>query len=243
MTDVKGRGNGHVFAILENMDWDMHRWETEFAFDSLADYLDIIENQFESVRKLERNRIPQNPPAGLSEEELAEWQSEIQFFEDRYERDFPSKIRYSFVVLLYIVLETRLKAVCDEISKRRSLELRESDLKGAAIERAKAFLEKVAKLPSGDRMVWQRVRDFQKVRDCVVHTNGQIERSRDKERLNKLCRENLGLSSEAGSLMIERHYCTKMLEITKRYFGHLFDSAGFGKQHSFEAPRSPILDL
>jgi hypothetical protein len=211
------------------IDWDMHRWETEFAFDSLAEYLDIIEDQFENVRKLERNRIPQYQTSGLSEEGFAEMQAEIQFFEDRYERDFPSKIRYSFVVLLYIVLETRLKAVCDEISKRRSLEKKESDMKGAAFERAKAFLKKVAKLPSGDQMVWQWLIDFQKVRDCIVHTNGRIEGSRDKERLNHLCNENVGLSSEAGALIIERRYCTKTLEMTKSYFGHLFNSAGFGK--------------
>ena len=211
------------------IDWDMHRWETEFAFDSLVDYLDIIEDQFESVRKLERNRIPRDPPAGLSEEEFAEWQSEIQFFEDRYERDFPSKIRYSFVVLLYIVFETRLRAACDEISKRRSLEKKENDLRGATLEHAKAFLKKVAKLPCADQMVWQWLIDFQKVRDCIVHTNGRVEKSKDKDRLNHLCNENVGLSSEAGSLMIERHYCTKTLEMTKSYFGHLFDSADFGK--------------
>lgn len=211
------------------IDWDMHRWETEFAFDSLAAYLDIIEDQFENVRKLEQNRIPQNKTVGLSEEEFSERQSEIQFFENRYERDFPSKIRYSFVVLLYIVLETRLRAACDEISKRRSLELRESDLKGAAIERARYFLKKVAKLPSGDQMVGQWLSDFQKVRDCIVHTNGKIEKSNDEKRLNELCNKSLGLSSDAGSLMIERHYCTKTLEMTKSYFGHLFDSAGFGK--------------
>jgi hypothetical protein len=207
----------------------MHRWETEFAFDSLADYLDIIEGQFESVRKLESNRIQQNPPAGLSEEEFAEYQSEIQFFEDRYERDFPSKIRYSFVVLLYIVLETRLRAVCDEISKRINLDLRERDLKGAIMERAKAFLKKVAKLPNGDPMVWQWMSDFQKVRDCIVHTNGRIEESKDKARIGKICNETEGLSSGAGLLMIERHYCIKTLEMTKSYFKHIFDSAGFGK--------------
>jgi hypothetical protein len=211
------------------LDWDIHKWETEFAFDSLAEYLDMIEGQYKNVRELEGNRISKNPPAGLSEEEYAEWQSEVQFLEARYEKDFPSKIRYSFVILLYIVFETRLRAACDEISKRRSLELRESDLKGASIERAKAFLKKVAKLPSGDQMIWQWLSDFQKVRDCIVHTNGRIEESRDKDRLNHLCNENVGLSSEAGSLMIERHYCTKMLEIAKSYFRHLFDSAGFGK--------------
>lgn len=211
------------------INWDMHRWETEFAFDNLADYLDIIEGQFESFRDMERNKIPRNPPTGLSEEQLADWHSEINLFEEQYDRDFPSKIRYSFLILLYIILETRLRAACDEISNRRSLEKKESDIRSAALERAKVFLKKVAKLPSGDQIVWEWLMDFQKVRNCIVHSNGQIEGSRDKDILNHLCNENVGLSSEAGALMIERRYCTVTLEMTKRYFGHLFDSAGFGK--------------
>jgi len=209
--------------------WDLHRWNTESAFDNLADYLEIIEDQFESFRESGRKQISNTPPAGLSEEEYAEWQSENQFFEDRYDLDFPSKIRYSFVIMLHIIIENHLRAACNEISKRRSFEIRESDLRGTAIERAKTFLGKIAKLQIGDQTIWQWLNDFQKVRDCIVHANGQIELSRDKEYLNKLCSKDIGLSNNIGSLMIKRYYCTQTLEMAKSYFGHLFDSASFGK--------------
>ena len=135
--------------------WDIYRWDTELAFDNLKDYLEMVEGQHGVVRVLEQKKIPQQPPPGLSEEEFAEWQSEIQFFEERYERDFPSKIRYSFLVLLYIVVETHLRAACDEVAKRRNLEIREKDLKGDAIERAKVFLDRAAKTPITGQKAWQ----------------------------------------------------------------------------------------
>lgn len=33
------------------INWDIHRCETDFAFDNLKDYLEIVEKQFEAVRK------------------------------------------------------------------------------------------------------------------------------------------------------------------------------------------------
>lgn len=210
------------------INWDIHRWDTEFAFSNLGDYLELIEGQFDGLREKEQKQIPQNPPAGLSDEKFAEWQSDIMFFEQRYYHDFPSIIRYSFVVQLHILLETRLKASCDEISKRRDLELKESDFKGSPIERVSTFLEKVIKLPVKEHITWKWLKDLQKVRDCIVHANGQIEMSRDKKYLNELCNKRIGLSVEAGTLMIERNYCEKSLEMINSFFQNLFDSAGFG---------------
>lgn len=211
------------------INWDMYRWETEFAFDNLADYLNIIEGQFASFRELERNKISRNPPTGLSEEQLADWQAEIQLFEEQYDRDFPSNIRYSFLILLYIVFETRLKAICDEISKRKGLDLREKEHRDTALERADTFFQKIAKLPKPEPTLWKWLDDFQKVRNCIVHANGKLELSKDVARLKALCNAAMGLSSCADLLVIERCYCEKTLEVTKSYFKHLFDSAGFGK--------------
>ena len=45
--------------------WDIHRWDTEFAFDNLKDYLEMVEGQYDVVRALEQNKIPQKPPHGL----------------------------------------------------------------------------------------------------------------------------------------------------------------------------------
>lgn len=110
--------------------WDMHRWETEHDLDNYRDYMVMSEDQFNKVCKAEEARILRGFP---SEEEL---QVEHYLFEERFKKDFPSKIRYSFVVLLQIIFEMRLKAACDEISKRKGLLLKESELKGASIERA-----------------------------------------------------------------------------------------------------------
>jgi len=122
------------------INWDMHRWETEFAFSNLKDYLEMIESQFEIAREKERTRTNSNPPSRVSEDDFSEWQAEIQFFEERYDRDFPSKIRYSFVVLLHIELENRLRSACDEISRRNNIVIREKDLKGSPHRTSKNIL-------------------------------------------------------------------------------------------------------
>lgn len=214
------------------INWDVHRWETDFAFSSLKDYLEMVEKQFETVREIERARTNLTPPPGLTEEEYQEWcseyQAEVLSFEERYERDFPSKIRYSFIVILHIVLEDRLRATCNEIHNRRDLPIKEKDLKGAPLERVSTFLKKIAAIDYNNQSVWQKLKDLQMIRDCIVHTNGKIEESRDKNRLYDLCKKEIGISSEDGSLVVDNSYCTRTLEAIAAYFSGLLDCAGFG---------------
>jgi len=207
---------------------DFHRFETEFAFYNIQDYFDMIEGQLDAVRKLEEKKIPQNPPPGLSEEEYADWQSEISWFEERYERDFPSKVRYSFLVLLYIIVETRLRDTCNEITKRKNLVFEESDFRGSAIERVKIFLNKAVKIPACRQETWQGLKDFQKIRDCIVHTNGQIEKSKKPKRIKELCTKDIGLLDDAGTLIVKREYCTKALKIAQEFFDQMLQAAEFG---------------
>lgn len=213
------------------INWDVHRWETNFAFDNLKDYLELVESQFETVRELERNRTNFAPPPGMSECEYLEWyddyKAEVMFFEDRYERDFPSKIRYSFIVLLHIVLEERLSATCKEIVKRKGLAVAEKYSKGAALERAKTFLIEVAAI-NFDKQGWQELKDFQMIRNCIVHTNGRIEESRDKKRISDLCKRGKGISDTDGFLRIEKTFCDRTLQSMSVFFKNLLDSTGFG---------------
>ena len=124
------------------------------------------------------------------------------------------------------MLEDRLHSVCDEISERKNLQLKQKDLKGSPIDRAKVFLNKVASIPQ-NQQVWQRLKDFQMIRDCIVHTNGYIEASTDKARIKELCKKGFGVSDVGGFLVLEKDYCIKTLEAIKTYFDHIFDSAGF----------------
>lgn len=214
------------------INWDVHRWETDFAFSSLKDYLKMAESQFEAVRDMERARTDLTTPAGLSEDDYHEWHSDYQaqvlFFEERYERDFPSKIRYSFIVLLHIVLEERLRATCNEIQKRRNLTISEKDLRGAQFERVKTFLKKIAEINYDNQTGWQELKDLQMIRDCIVHTNGRIEESRDKKHIYDLCKKQIGISDAEGSLVVDKAYCLCALEAISALFNDLLNSAGFG---------------
>ena len=61
-----------------------------------------------------------------------------------------------------------------------------------------------------------------------MHVNGRIELSRDKKRINELCNKDLGLSIDAGTLVIKQEYCTKTLKIARNFFDQLFIATGFG---------------
>lgn len=124
------------------------------------------------------------------------------------------------------MLEDRLLAACDEISERTCLTQKLKDLKGRPIDRAKEFLDKIAMIPQ-NQQAWQQLKDSQMIRNCIVHTNGYIEASKDKKHINELCKKGLGVSNVGGFLIVEKDYCIRALEAITIYFDHVFDSAGF----------------
>lgn len=214
------------------INFDVHRWETNFAFDKLRDYFEAVERQFEAVREEERARTDLTPPPGLSEDDYQEWysehQAEVQFIEERYELDFPSKMRFSFIILLHIMLEDRLRATCNEIQRRKALTITEKDLRGAPFERVKNFLKKIAGINFENQKGWQELKDLQMIRDCIVHTNGRIAESRDKNRIYDLCKKQIGISDVEGYLSVEKTFCLKSVVEVSSFFNDLLNTSGFG---------------
>jgi hypothetical protein len=211
---------------MAKIQWDMHRWETCYELENLGEYLRLMEEQFSKVKEAAKNTLP-NRPSGLSEEEYSDWQSEINFYEERFEKFFPSKLRYSFITLLQIVFEVKLKSACDEIARRKKFNIKEKDFRGASIERAEIFITKVLKINPPKQNTF--LKDLQKIRDCIVHCNGNINLSRDKTHLNNLTINQSGISKgESGSIVIEREYCEFIFEKCFEYFYDLFESTDFG---------------
>ena len=92
---------------------------------------------------------------------------------------------YSFVVLLYVHVESKLSELCDTIRKARFLPIGSTDLRGSVLERTKRYLFRFASFQQGSAD-WNAIDELTKVRDCIVHTNGNVRFSRDGEYLRRL---------------------------------------------------------
>lgn len=137
-----------------------------------------------------------------------------------FERNFPKILRRSLFVSLYAVLESILNNECSSRRKPEIL-LALSDIRGDGIERAKIYLEKVLKMNFPSRSVeWQEIRNFSKLRNCLVHNSGNLSGLRnrdDAEALKRYVLSRLQLQIEVDEILLERGFCYEALNIIGRF--------------------------
>jgi hypothetical protein len=180
----------------------------------------IQEHEQSSIERFRDRDLPNTLP----------YESMMEEYDWVYERFFPRSLRYSFIVLLYLVIEHQLNQLCDEIKKRRNLPIRSNEMSGDALKRSKVYLEKVAGISIKN---WGTLEDLSKVRNCIVHALGKVELSKDDKYLRLLIKKNIGLSisdeesQEQGFLIISAEYCEAAVQIAEQFFDEIFDAADF----------------
>jgi hypothetical protein len=212
------------------------RSETESILHSLAEYQAVMETQLDTVQTNEQKRV--RDWLRSIEFESDDWDVESSIARDEYEWTynimFPKSLRYSFLVLLFLVLERQLIGLCDDIKDRQKLPIRANDLKGDTILRCKIYLQKLAGISRVDDQLWVKVEDLSKVRNCIVHALGKIELSNDQRRLQELATNGHGISisghesPEEGLLIITSEYCQQAINDVLEFFTAIFEAAGYG---------------
>jgi hypothetical protein len=235
---------------------EMFRYVVMSSFEDLAEFRDMVEAQMQEAKQLDRDRIITQfklfTPANRDEEEqiFAEQNTELEILDRKFAATYPRICRYSFLTMLFMHVETNLKAVCGEIAKRRKLDNRFG--KGNAkefLKKAQEFLTREAGLTSGSGIAWDQVNNLRIIRNCCVHDHGRVVDSPDKAEIEKLTKQDLGLSitpptfpgvteddlsldPDQGFLQIEPAFCISILEAVKSLFAEIFEKAGcFGPDH------------
>jgi predicted secreted protein len=200
--------------------------ETSFLFSELADYIWKMRHQLEQlvIKEREITATEFDGDSMRFRQAMESW---------KHEHLFPNALHYSFIVLLFITIEDRLKRACDLIHRANNLPLRAKDLRGDSIEQGMIFLEKLASVLRSELSFWPKVSDLVKVRNCIVHTNGHIELSRDKAYLKELIKKNpehLKVSDhpapEDQLLIIEHSYCMLSTRDAREFFDEICEKAG-----------------
>lgn len=87
---------------------------------------------------------------------------------------FPSFYRQSTFIGLYSFFETRLYSLCDNLRRLKELSRLSGDTR---IENSKIYLknELGIEINANDlKIFWDKIKDFQKIRNCIVHNNGNL---------------------------------------------------------------------
>lgn len=198
---------------------DLRPADILLTVSGLEKYLDVIEAQLEEVHRIERQTLELEQPTGSSEEEHENYLRELQDLDDRYDHDLRPAMRYSFVVLIHIVFETKIRDFCTRIQRDLNLpQIAVTDLRGSAIDQSKLFLTRLAGIRAQDFPEWQQLRTLQKVRDCIVHAYGHIADSRDEVFLRELAAKSDGVSiDDDGRIAVSKGFCEKHLAAVQNF--------------------------
>ena len=197
----------------------------------LANYLAIMEAQVARIEVEQAEQLKKDLKSIPDSWSDADQYSFIQWRENEYqlfEITFAESFRYSFLVLVWLNIEDELKSVCVEIQRRKGLAPQQWKSKGV-IEQCKEILKETAGVILTGIPHWSSICDLQKIRDCIVHTSGFVDDSRDKNYLQKLVKReglNLQIDDYDRRLRISPEYCKLAVQSTKEFFTEIFDSAG-----------------
>lgn len=95
---------------------DHHRANTMWVVEKLGLYLNSMELAMDEIRREDKERIEE--VSLNSAHDFDELREQLHLHELLYEKDFSSKLRYSFLILVYTMFETRTKALWQELVDR-----------------------------------------------------------------------------------------------------------------------------
>ena len=168
------------------------RHQAKDKLERFRDYTLEIESKFAADKSRLADSFTQ-ATEGLGESERQE--VETYFADDYYiiEEVHVGLYRKSTLVSVYSFLENSLNTLCRHLYKRNGYPIELDDLRGEGIVRAKCYLEKLAgidfSLMNGQ---WSIILSFNKVRNCIVHSEGNIKASKSSEKLENVVKNSPG---------------------------------------------------
>lgn len=165
--------------------------ETFEEFGHLSDYIWKFNLQINELRSVELQKLQYyfpNDPTG----QAIRWHYQSQ----KLDYWFPVMLNYSFVVLVFITIETRLMKACDLISESRTLSIRAKDMAGNGFERYMSFLTKLVGIPRQKLTLWPQISRLATIRNCIVHASGFVEFSNDEKVIRSIAQDRSYLSKE-----------------------------------------------
>jgi len=195
------------------------RKNVDAGFLVLDQYQEGMEKLLRKGQERVQNRIDEILGHGLTLEEL----NPVVLHE------YPRYLRYSYIALLVAFFEKRLRQICVEVGKRKGLiesQVREEIRGEGMVRKAKKFLKghlqgqfkpgpKKAFLEGWEKN-WEQVQFLVRLRNCVLHTAGEVEEMRNSQKRELLNAHYQGYRIEDGYVVLEQEFCQFARKVVNR---------------------------
>lgn len=163
--------------------WEPKTFDTLYALDSFRKYCEENERLIKAAsEEAEQSDGPDWHPK--TEEELGEYNEMRRIARHLHDEIVTPVFRYSCVLMLYTVVERELRRLCGNLETEKGpSKLNYKDLKGGILEQVPKWCRVCFGLEIASMREFAAIRDLQKIRDCIVHCNGEVDASRDKKEI------------------------------------------------------------
>lgn len=161
----------------------------------------------------------------------------INYLEDYYSEQYdflvniqPNIFNKSALVSLYSCLEHNLNDYCNICQRIVNTNISVTDFNGDGIHKAKRYLTKLMDINFGLSQEWQFMTEFNKVRNCIVHANGDIKKMSTAVALKNFIDKTPTLSlNNENNIIISLNYLkdtiTKIRKLFQWLYTHLDQSS------------------
>ena len=190
---------------------------------SLEEFISGLSQKYEQILDnnsgwAEKNIIEADPP-----DEAIKAFRKLEFIEQ-----FPDILRGSLFVALYGFIESQLDQECKaQRDARNDIVLSPSDISGRTIDRSKTYLSKVLKINFRfDTVEWQRIKKYKKLRNCLVHNNGNLNGlgDSDEKDIKNFISNNQSLSLYGYRVVIQNGFVEEVITTIEKFFSDLLSS-------------------
>lgn len=156
------------------------------------------------------------------------WDIEHQQHRDFFDETMIPHSRYAAAILLFMIVETRLRAECFAIGRERGIEVNASEFRRAPLESCKKFLSKRIGISVGGYREWPILINLQRIRDCIAHCAGEIDISDDSKELEKLIARKIGVDRTVrDTIGISEQFLRSCVADFRAFFKRLFCDFGW----------------
>jgi len=195
------------------------------TLDEMKNYVREIEGKFHNDMKSLRERFHKEincdevDPA-LSDE-IAEYYSEENYIiENVYIKIF----RYSSLISIYSFLEISMHQLCRHLKRHKNIDIEIEDIKGNGINRYKIYISKACGISFPDTLnEWSEIIKLNKIRNCLVHCEGNISIANSPSKLKNIINNTAGLSlARDKEIVIDSSYLNKSITNIETFIAVLY---------------------